>query len=87
MKPSVNWLPALIPVTLALEHGGAPAPWVFFIAAIAILPVARLGSLFMAVLIGAHVAGNGRANWFKGVQLVTVYLIIALMFYLLPTAS
>ena len=35
----------------------------------------------------AHVAGNGRANWFKGVQLVTVYLIIALMFYLLPTAS
>jgi Ca2+:H+ antiporter len=34
-----------------------------------------------------HVAGNGRANWFKGVQLVTVYLIIALMFYLLPTAS
>ena len=42
MKPSVNWLLALIPVTLALEHGGAPAPWVFFIAAIAILPVARL---------------------------------------------
>jgi len=39
----------------------------------------------MAVLIGAHVAGNGRANWYKGVQLVTVYLIIALMFYLLPT--
>jgi Ca2+:H+ antiporter len=31
------------------------------------------------------VAGNGRANWYKGVQLVTVYLIIALMFYLLPT--
>jgi Ca2+/H+ antiporter len=42
VKPSVNWLLALIPVTLALEHGGAPAPWVFFIAAIAILPVARL---------------------------------------------
>ena len=47
----------------------------------------EIGSLFMAVLIGAHVAGNGRANWYKGVQLVTVYLIIALMFYLLPTAS
>jgi hypothetical protein len=42
VKPSVNWLLALIPVTLALEHGGAPAPWVFFIAAVAILPVARL---------------------------------------------
>jgi Ca2+:H+ antiporter len=45
----------------------------------------EIGALFMAVLIGAHVAGNGRANWYKGVQLVTVYLIIALMFYLLPT--
>jgi Ca2+:H+ antiporter len=45
----------------------------------------EIGSLFMGVLIGAHVAGDGRANWYKGVQLVTVYLIIALMFYLLPT--
>ena len=42
MKPSVNWLFALIPVTLALEHAGAPAPWVFFSAAVAIVPVARL---------------------------------------------
>jgi Ca2+:H+ antiporter len=45
---------------------------------------AEIGSLFMAVLIGAHVAGDGRGNWYKGVQLVTVYLIIALMFYLSP---
>ncbi len=48
---------------------------------------AEIGSLFMAVLIGAHVAGVGRGNWFKGVQLVAVYLIIALMFYLSPTAN
>ena len=48
---------------------------------------AEIGSLFMAVLIGAHVAGEGRANWYKGVQLVAVYLIIALMFYLSPTAN
>jgi Ca2+:H+ antiporter len=40
VKPSVNWLLALIPVTLAL--GGAPALGVFFIAAAAILPVVRL---------------------------------------------
>ena len=44
----------------------------------------EIGSLFMAVLIGALVAGNGRSNWYKGVQLITVYLIIALMFYFLP---
>ena len=42
MRPSINWLLALIPVTLALEHAGAPAPWVFFAAALAIVPIARL---------------------------------------------
>jgi Ca2+:H+ antiporter len=48
---------------------------------------AEIGALFMAVLIGALVAGDGRSNWFKGIQLVAVYLIIALMFYLIPTAG
>src|SRR5262245_19863997 len=42
VRPSLDWLLALIPVTLALEHAGAPAPWVFLAAAIAIVPVARL---------------------------------------------
>jgi Ca2+:H+ antiporter len=42
VRPSLNWLLALIPVTVALEHAGAPAPWVFFAAAVAIVPIARL---------------------------------------------
>jgi Ca2+:H+ antiporter len=45
---------------------------------------AEIGSLFMAVLIGAMVCSDGQSNWFKGVQLITVYAIIALMFYLIP---
>ena len=45
---------------------------------------AEIGSLFMAVLIGVMVCGDGQANWYKGVQLITVYSIIALMFYLIP---
>jgi Ca2+:H+ antiporter len=45
---------------------------------------AEIGALFMAVLIGAIVAGDGRSNWYKGVQLITVYAIMALMFYFLP---
>ena len=45
---------------------------------------AEIGALFMAVLIAAVVAGDGRSNWFKGVQLIAVYLIIALMFYFIP---
>ena len=48
---------------------------------------AEIGSLFMAVLIGAMVCGDGQSNWFKGVQLITVYSIIALMFFLIPTAA
>jgi Ca2+:H+ antiporter len=47
----------------------------------------EIGSLFMAVLIGALVAADGRSNWYKGVQLITVYLILALMFYFIPTAT
>jgi len=45
---------------------------------------AEIGSLFMAVMVGAMVCGDGQSNWYKGVQLVTVYAIIALMFYLMP---
>jgi Ca2+:H+ antiporter len=43
-----------------------------------------LGAVFLTVLIGAMVAGDGKANWFKGVQLITVYVIMAIMFYFLP---
>jgi len=45
---------------------------------------AEVGSLFLGVLTGTIVSGDGQSNWFKGVQLVTVYAIIALMFYFLP---
>jgi len=48
---------------------------------------AEIGALFMGVLIGALVAGDGRSNWYKGVQLIAVYLIIALMFYFIPMAG
>jgi Ca2+:H+ antiporter len=44
----------------------------------------ELGALLFAVLIGAMAAGDGHANWFKGVQLVTVYVMMALMFYFMP---
>ena len=46
---------------------------------------AEIVAIFMGALIGAVVAGDGRSNWYKGVQLIAVYLIIALMFYFIPT--
>lgn len=45
---------------------------------------AEIGSLLFAVLIGAMVCGDGQSNWYKGIQLMTVYAIIALMFYFIP---
>lgn len=46
---------------------------------------AEVGTLFLTVLIGALVAGDGHANWYKGFQLITVYIMFALLFYFLPT--
>ena len=42
-------------------------------------------ALFVAVLIAAVVANDGRSNWYKGVQLVTVYAMTALALYLVPS--
>jgi Ca2+:H+ antiporter len=30
------------------------------------------------------VSGDGRSNWYKGVQLITVYAILAFLFYFMP---
>jgi len=40
-----------------------------------------LVALFAAVVIAAMVAGDGRSNWYKGVQLIIVYTIIGLLLY------
>jgi Ca2+:H+ antiporter len=45
---------------------------------------AELGALFMAVLIGLQVSSDGKGNWFKGVQLLAVYAIMAVMLYFIP---
>jgi Ca2+:H+ antiporter len=45
---------------------------------------AEVGSLFLGVILGTLVCGDGQSNWYKGMQLITVYSIIALMFFLIP---
>jgi Ca2+:H+ antiporter len=47
----------------------------------------EIGALLMGVLIGGTVAGDGRSNWYKGVQLIAFYLILAAMFYLIPAET
>jgi Ca2+:H+ antiporter len=48
---------------------------------------AELGTLFLGVLVGAIVAGDGRSNWYKGAQLTLVYAMIAILFYFLPVSA
>lgn len=45
---------------------------------------AELGALGFGVLVGSFVFTDGQSNWFKGVQLMTVYAFIAMMFYFIP---
>jgi Ca2+:H+ antiporter len=45
---------------------------------------AQVGVLFFTVLIGMVVVADGKSNWYKGIQLIIVYSIIALMFFFMP---
>ncbi len=40
----------------------------------------------LAILITGQIAGDGRSNWLEGVQLLAVYLILAIVFYFLPAS-
>jgi Ca2+:H+ antiporter len=43
-------------------------------------------ALFLTVILGGMVSGDGRSNWYKGVQLIIVYIIMAISLYLIPAA-
>lgn len=66
--------PVLVPASYAI----APHPLN--------LVVGNAGSavILLAVLITGLVAGDGQSNWFKGVQLLCAYLLVALFCYFLP---
>ncbi|MCB8820587.1 calcium/proton exchanger [Microvirga rosea] len=48
---------------------------------------AEMWMLFGAVLLGATVTTTGQSNWFKGAQLLALYLIIAAILYLIPAGT
>jgi Ca2+:H+ antiporter len=48
---------------------------------------AEMWMLFGAVLLGAVVTTTGLSNWFKGAQLLALYLIIAAILYLIPATT
>ena len=59
-------------VLLSFFFGDHPMPLVF--------NGFELAALVLAVLIANRVTADGRSNWFEGVQLLAVYLIVALAF-------
>jgi Ca2+:H+ antiporter len=81
MGSSIQIALFVTPVLVLASHFVAPEPLTLSFTRV------EVGALFFGVLIGITVAGDGRANWFKGVQLVGFYLILAALFYLLPAVS
>ncbi len=67
------------PLLVLLSYFLGPAPMDFVFSGGLVLIV------LLAVLITAQVAGDGRSDWIKGVQLLAVYLILALAFFFVPT--
>ena len=45
---------------------------------------AETGAMFMAVLLTTVVSNDGTSNWYKGIQMITLYMLIALLFYFIP---
>src|SRR5262249_28985556 len=48
---------------------------------------AEVLAVFVAVLITGQIASDGESNWLEGVQLLAVYVILAMVFFFLPDAS
>jgi Ca2+:H+ antiporter len=48
---------------------------------------AEVIAIGLSVVIVGQVAEDGESNWLEGVQLLAVYVILALMFYFLPEAA
>ena len=49
-----------------------------------VLTPAEVLAVTFSVVIAGQICGDGESNWFEGVQLLAVYVIVALLFYFLP---
>jgi Ca2+:H+ antiporter len=65
-------------VLLSYAFAGAPMDLAF--------SGALVLTVLLSVLVVGQVAGDGRSDWLKGVQLLAVYLILGLAFFLIPSS-
>jgi Ca2+:H+ antiporter len=70
----------IAPVLVLLSYVIAPAPMNLTFSR------QELGALFFAILIGIVVVNDGKSNWYKGVQLIVIYLIIAILYFYMPAS-
>lgn len=66
------------PLLVILSHFIGPAPMNL------VFTPAEVMAIGLAVLITGQIASDGRSNWLEGVQLLAVYLMLALVFFYLP---
>jgi Ca2+:H+ antiporter len=66
-------------VLASLFMGPAPMDLAF--------PAGLVLAVLLSVLITGQVAGDGRSDWLKGMQLLAVYLVLGLTFFFLPSTS
>jgi Ca2+:H+ antiporter len=48
---------------------------------------AEVLAIFLAVIIANEIARDGESNWMEGVQLLAVYIMLAIVFYFLPETA
>ena len=90
LKPSINWLLAFIPVSLALEYAHAPDPVLFFSAALAIVPIARLIVLSteqIATRTGDAIGGLLNATFGNAPELIIAMVALKAGFFDMVRAS
>jgi Ca2+:H+ antiporter len=69
------------PVLVILSRFIAPHPMDL------VFTPAEVLAVFLAVLITGQISSDGESNWLEGVQLLAVYVILAVVFYFLPEAA
>src|SRR5262245_46535241 len=89
-RPSINWLLVFIPVSLALEFAHVPAPVLFFSAALAIVPIARLIVLSteqLATRTGDAIGGLLNATFGNAPELIIALVALRAGFFDMVRAS
>ena len=66
------------PLLVLLSYEIAPAPMNLSFNRVELI------ALLFAILIGIVVVNDGKSNWYKGIQLIVIYLIIAILYFYLP---